>query len=78
MALWGEIKVNNEVIAAWSAVRVEKELNGPNRIYHYKCAVAPTGRPGVQFDVYHRYSDGALALMETILRRARIEGVTLG
>lgn len=75
MALHGEVKVNRDVVAWWSATRVRGGTN-PDDINHYQCEVgrAPT-RQGLVWSIWHgtvehRYGDGAIGLAAAVLAAA--------
>lgn len=68
MALYGEIKVNNQTVGWWSAVRGQ-----PHGEHHFRygCEVErinPHDR--CSFDVVHDYRDGAVVLAAKVLTAA--------
>jgi hypothetical protein len=78
MTLHGEIKVNGQVIGAWSARRLSPTLAESSTICTYECGVdylpregGPSEEPVEQrFHLEHRYGEGAVALASKILTRA--------
>jgi hypothetical protein len=73
MALHGEIKINNQTIGSWSAVR-QQNLADPDADYGYVCMVSMNGET-VSFPIDHVYSDGATSLLAKIMRKAAREGL---
>lgn len=68
--LHGDIKVNQHLIGSWTAVR-QQLLESVEQVSDYKCEVhwyAP--RENYGFEVHHRYSDGADALVVRIMVKA--------
>jgi hypothetical protein len=77
MALHGEIKVNDWEIGNWEAVRQTKHVYSIDEVHTYKCKVflkqqhvLKRGDVSHEFEVRHRFGDGALVLAEIILRTA--------
>lgn len=77
MALHGEIKVNGLVIGHWEAQRQSLTLTHPDKdeVLTYCATVSlnssPDGCPARFWhgEVQHRFGDGALGLMATVLRK---------
>lgn len=77
MALHGEIMVNDWEIGNWQAVRQAKHVYSLDEVHTYKCSVF-LKQKGVlrkadvnhEFEVQHRFGDGALVLAEKVLAKA--------
>jgi hypothetical protein len=76
--LHGTIMVNGALVASWSAQRItnteESVPRDPQQWNTYRCRVAPKPRLdafsndlAVEFDLEHRYSDGAARLAAEVL-----------
>lgn len=83
MALHGDIRANDRVIATWAAVRIV-DPNDPHphtrnrdHQYTYKVYVRTPGRQPTtaQFEVRHCYHDGPVVLAAKVLDRA---GLVMG
>lgn len=78
MALWFPLRVNLTQIGHFEAQRIE---NGPipdggtidDAINTYRVTVTRTGQPSTEFDLQHRYGDGAWALIADALTRLNDE-----
>lgn len=74
MALHGPIGITvsdgtNRVIGYWEARRTI-DLEDHEQVSIYECEVQMNDDPPEQFEVEHRYSDGAVKLMAKIFERA--------
>lgn len=73
MALHGPIKVNDDVIGTWSAIR-RGPLHSKSHQHSYDCNV--TWRPeggdveSTGFVILHKYDDGALVLTQRVMTQA--------
>lgn len=73
MALHGAIKVNGNILGAWTAVRVtntEDAVLTPDAVSEYECSVGMLDGDQFDFNLTHRFGDGALVLASSILREA--------
>jgi len=75
--LHGEVKVNGWEIGNWEAVRQSKNVYSLDEVHTYKCKVflrqqhvLSRGDVSHEFEVKHRFGDGALVLAEIILKTA--------
>ena len=77
MSLHGTVQINGRVIATWSAQRITNTdtANPPaDSVNTYRCSVVPHPNRDVdnwpldrQFDLDHRFSDGAARLASRVL-----------
>lgn len=71
MALHGEIKVNQQPVGEWWAVRQQPVVVDNDQISEYACVVRlRETETETRFTVQHRYGDGAVALAAKVLMTA--------
>ena len=78
MALWFPLRVNLTQIGHFEAQRIE---NGPipdggtvdDTIHTYRVTITRTDHPSAEFQLQHRYGDGAWALIAKALTRLNDE-----
>lgn len=72
MALRGEVRMSGETLWLWEAVKLTRLSHPPepDDVYTYQCTVASLDRQRLQFEVKHRYGDGAGVLAAKLLQRA--------
>ena len=67
MTLRGDVRVNGQKIAEWSAVR-RSDANLPAGTFEYRCEyVGVTMAEHHEFRVFHCYADGVAALGAAVL-----------
>lgn len=76
MALHGSIKVNECLIGYWVATRVGGS-DSPDDVNTYRCEVVRVGALPVrgytvEFEVKHRYGDGAFELLRKIMAAKKV------